>query len=147
MINCSPIDIELTTEESIIDKIDRETLKEEKQITKLIHNTDVIRLNVDGKIIMTTRQTLTKIPKSTLYFMFNGRWEQKLQIDQNGNIFFDFNPTIFRHLIDQLQILDTNTQIHFYSPSQSSLVEPFKKMLKKLGLDQLSSLEKNNIIT
>ncbi|EPS57124.1 hypothetical protein M569_17698, partial [Genlisea aurea] len=63
----------------------------------------VIRLNVGGEIIMTTRQTLTKIPKSTLYFMFNGRWEQKLQIDQNGNIFFDFNPIIFRHLIDQLQ--------------------------------------------
>ena len=107
MINCSTIDIESTTDESIADKtyrkhseiekelkkdekqlkIDREKFEEEKQITKFIDNIDVIQLNVGGEIIMTTRQTLTKIPKSILYIMFNGRWEHKLQIDQNGNIF------------------------------------------------------------
>jgi sugar lactone lactonase YvrE len=120
--------------------LDREKFEEEKNE---IGNRDVIRLNVGGEIIMTTRETLTRIPKSTLAIMFNGRWEHKLPIDKNGNIIFDFNAALFRHLLDQLQILDTNHPIHFYPPVKPSLVEPFTKMLQKLGLHQLLSIEKN----
>ncbi len=93
---------------------------------------------------MTTRQTLTKIPKSTLSILFNGRWEHKLQTDQNGNIFFDFNSIIFRHLLDQLPIIETNK---LYPPSQPLLIEPFNKMLRKLGVQQLLSSEKKDVIT
>jgi hypothetical protein len=57
-------------------------------------------------------------------------WEQKLHRDPEGNIFLDFNPILFRHLLDQLQIIEIN----IHPPSQPSLVEPFKKMLRKLGL-------------
>ena len=112
------------------------------QISNSIKNTDVIRFNVGGEIMMTTRETLTHIQKSILSIMFNGRWEQKLQIDQNGYIFLDFNPILFRHLLDQLQTLDIT---NISPPSQPSLIIPFKKMLKKLGLDQQLSLEKNLI--
>ncbi len=71
------------TEEQL--KIDREHLQEEKeQIQKSIGNIDTFQLNVGGEIILTTRKTLTKIPKSTLSLMFNGRWEHKLQRDQDG---------------------------------------------------------------
>ena len=101
---------------------------------KSIDYTDVLQLNVGGEIVMTTRKTVIKIPKSILSLLFYDRWEHKLQIDQNGNIFLDFNPTLFRHLLDQLQILNTNNSIHLYLPSQPSLVEPLKKMLRKLGL-------------
>ena len=83
-------------------KNDRQKLEEEKkQMQKFVENTDVIRLNVGGEIIMTTRQTLTRVPKSILALMFNCRCEHKLEIDQNGNIFFDLNPILFRHLLDQ----------------------------------------------
>ena len=58
-----------------------------KKPLKSIENIDVIRLNVGGEIIMTTRQTLTKIPKSILSIVFNGRWEHKLQIDRKSEIF------------------------------------------------------------
>jgi len=162
-INTSIIDIELTTQslyEKAINeirrmrdnlnkeekqlKIDREKLKQDKRISKLIENIDVIQFNVGGEIIITTRETLTKIPKSTLSLMFNGRWEHKLQRDQNGNIFLDFNPILFRHLLDQLQIIDIDNSIHLYPPFQSSLVDPFNKMIKKLTLSQL---EKNDILT
>jgi hypothetical protein len=128
-------------------KIDREQLDEEKQIAKSVDRTDVFQLNVGGEIITTTRQTLTKIPKSILSLLFYGRWEHKLQRDPEGNIFLDFNPSLFRHLLDQLQIIETNNSIELYRPSQPSLVEPFKKMLRKLGLQQSLSSEKKNVIT
>ncbi|CAF0917879.1 unnamed protein product [Adineta steineri] len=129
-------------------KIDRQNFEEEKkQLQKSVKDHDVIQLNVGGEIIMTTRQTLTRISKSTLATIFNGRWEHKLSLDQNKNLFFDFNPILFRHLIDQLQVLDTNHPIHLYLPSDSSLVEPFIKMLRKLGLDQFLSSKEKNILT
>ncbi len=126
-------------------KIDLHKIEEEKKrAKKYIKNIDVIQLNVGGELMITTRETLTQIPKSILSIMFNGRWEHKLEIDKNENIFFDFNPILFRHLLDQLQLLDIN---NIYPPSQPSLLEPFKKMLRKLGLNQLLSSEKKNIIT
>jgi hypothetical protein len=165
-IELTTMDIELTTQslyEIAIDeirrmrddlnkeekqlKIDREKLKQDKRISKLVENIDVIQFNVGGEIIITTRETLTKIPKSTLSLMFNGRWEHKLQRDQNRNIFLDFNPILFRHLLDQLQISETNKSIYLSPPSQPSLVEPFKKMLRKLGLYHLLPSEERNVIT
>jgi hypothetical protein len=133
---------ELTEEENQL-KIDREKFEEEKQISKMINPTDVFIFNVGGEIMMTTRQTLTRIPKSIFSLVFNGRWEHKLQRDQEGNIFLDFNPILFRHLLDQLQIIEIN----IHPPSQPSLVEPFKKMIRKLGLQQSLSSEKKNVIT
>jgi hypothetical protein len=126
-------------------KIDRQKFEEEKmQIPISINKIDVLQLNIGGEVIITTRETLTKISKSILSILFNGRWEHKLQRDQNGNIFLDFNPILFRHLLDQLQIIDIDNSIHLYPPFQSSLVDPFNKMIKKLTLSQL---EKNDILT
>ena len=127
-------------------KLDLHKLEEEKKrIEKYFKNIDVIRLNVGGEIIMTTRQTLTKIPKSILSMMFNGRWEHKLNIDQNGNIFLDFNPILFRHLLVQLQLFDSKDFINFSPPSDPSLVIPFKKIIQKLGLNKFLSSQKNII--
>jgi hypothetical protein len=162
-INTSNINIKSTTAQSIFTKVagvslktgndlkknekqlknNREKFEEEKkQMQKNIKNTDVIRLNVGGEIMMTTRQTLTRIPKSILAIIFNGRWEHKLHKDKKGYIFLDFNPIIFRHLLDQLQLFDTTT---FSLPSDPSLILPFKKMVRKLGLNHLLSSEKNII--
>ncbi len=162
-ISCSTNDIESTTIRSIADeeadeirKIEKdlkeeknqlekdpEKFEEEKPISKMINPTDVFVFNVGGEIMMTTRQTLTRIPKSIFSLAFNGRWEHKLQRDKEGNIFLDFNPILFRHLLDQLQIIEIN----IHPPSQPSLVEPFKKMIRKLGLQQSLSSEKKNLIT
>jgi len=92
-INCSTNDIESTTTQSIAKqvaaeiekieknleeeknqlKIDREKFEEEKQISKMINPTDVFIFNVGGEIMMTTRETLTRIPKSIFSLVFNGR--------------------------------------------------------------------------
>jgi hypothetical protein len=126
---------------------DRKKFKKKKKlIQKLAKNTDVIRLNVGGEFIMTTRETLTRVPKSTLAIMFNDRWRNKLAHDEQGNIVFDFDPILFRHLLDQLQMSDKNNPIVFHPPSIPALVKPFNKMLRKLGLNQSVS-SKDSVIT
>jgi hypothetical protein len=52
-------------------KSDHEKFEKEKQITKIVENIDVIRLNVSNEMMMTTRETLTRIPKSILSMIFN----------------------------------------------------------------------------
>jgi len=47
-------------------KPDHEQFEKEKQITKIVENTDVIRLNVGSEMMMTTLETLTPIPKFIL---------------------------------------------------------------------------------
>jgi len=79
--------------------------------------------------------------KSTLAIMFNGQWEDKLNRDQQGNIFFDFNPILFQHLLEQLRLIENEELITFYPPSSSSLVIPFEKMLRKLGINQLQKFK------
>ncbi len=146
-INGSTIEIESTTQSSAdADAHEIPEMETEAPTLKLDH-TDIFQLNVGGEIIITTRQTLMKIPESTLSILFNGQWDKQLPKDKNENIFFDFNPILFRHLLHQLQIIETNNSIQLYPPSQPSLLEPFNKMIKKLGLQQSSSSEKKNVIT
>jgi hypothetical protein len=113
-----------------------EGFEQETETKKPVDHTNIFHLNVGGEIIVTTRQTLTKIPPSTVSILFNGLWENELPKDKKGNIFLDFNPILFRHLLDQLQIIETNNTIELYPPFQPSLVEPFNKMIRKLGVQQ-----------
>ncbi|CAF1229667.1 unnamed protein product [Adineta steineri] len=116
----------------------------EENITNDSDQTDVIQLNVGGELIMTTRSTLTCITNSTLAIIFNDRWENILSRDKHGNIFLDFNPVLFHHLLEQLRLIENNESILFYPPLLSSLIIPYEKMLRKLGLNQLN--KPNDII-
>jgi len=53
-----------------------------KKFLDYIDASNVIRLNINGEIIFTTRQTLISLPKSLFSILFNGRWEQKWHQDQ-----------------------------------------------------------------
>ena len=98
----------------------------------MITDNDVIQLNVGGQLLMTTRYTLTRISNSILSIMFNGQWEEKLNRDNQGNIFLDFNPILFQHLLEQLRLINNNNKsILISSPSLS-----FEKMLRKLNINQ-----------
>ena len=100
--------------------------------------TDVIRLNVGGEIIVTTRQSLTSVPKSVLAKLFNGRWEERISHDMDSNLFLDFNPLLFRHLLEQLRRIKRNPSLRLTPPPSSSAfaVRSFNRMLKALGLDR-----------
>ncbi|CAF4956977.1 unnamed protein product [Rotaria sp. Silwood1] len=78
--------------------------------------------------------------------MFDGSWEYQLQLDREGNVFLDFNPILFRHLLEQLQMMETNDPQLFYPPSSNSLIAPFNKLLQKLGLNAAPRLDTDIII-
>ena len=123
---------------------DREKFNSEKSLNQRIYQSDVIHFNVGGEIVATTRQTLISLPKSLFSILFNGQWEQRLHHDGNRNIFLDFNPIVFRHLLDQLQLNEGKTIL---PPSDHSLVRSFEKMMRKLHVEHLLSTFDRNILT
>ena len=117
--------------------------RDEKEITRNIDEIDVIHLNIGGEVLATTRQTLTLLPKSLFSILFNGRWEQRLHIDDDGNTFFDFNPIVFWYLLDQLQLSEGKS---ISSPSDPLLARSFEKMMKKLRLENVLATSNKNIL-
>ena len=123
---------------------DREKFNSEKSLNQRIYQSDVIHLNVGGEMIATTRQTLISLPKSLFSILFNGRWEQRLHHDDHENILLDFNPIVFRHLLDQLQLNEGKT---ISPPSDSSLIRSFEKMMRKLRVEHLLSTFDRKILS
>ena len=123
---------------------DRKKFNNEKELNQVVYESDVIHLNVGGEIVATTRQTLISLPKSLFSILFNGQWEQRLHHDDQENIFLDFNPIVFRHLLDQLQLNEGKT---ISPPSDPSLIRSFEKMMKKLRVEHLLSTSDRNILT
>ena len=60
-----------------------------------------IKLNVGGKIFVTTIQTLTKDPDSMLASMFSGRFP--MTPDEDGSFFIDRDPKYFRFILNFLR--------------------------------------------
>ena len=125
-------------------EIEREKFRNEKELNQAIYESDVIHLNVGGEMIATTRQTLISLPKSLFSILFNGRWEQRLHHDDHENILLDFNPIVFRHLLDQLQL---NEGKSISPPSDPSLIRTFEKMMKKLHIEHLLSTFDRKILS
>ena len=77
----------------------------EKQKMKAIevNDDDIISLNVGGQKFTTTRSTLCQVEGSLLTIMFSGRWERGLKRDQDGAVFFDFNPQYFNYILEYLR--------------------------------------------
>ena len=123
---------------------DRKKFNNEKALNRSIDQSDVIHLNVGGEMIATTRQTLISLPKSLFSILFNGRWEQRLYHDDQESIFLDFNPIVFRHLLDQLQLNEGKT---ISPPSDSSLIRSFEKMMRKLRVEHLLSTFDRKILS
>jgi hypothetical protein len=69
----------------------------------VVSDNDIIHLNVGGHKLTTKRSTLCQVEGSLLASMFSGRWEDSLERDQDGAIFFDFNPQYFVVILDYLR--------------------------------------------
>ena len=86
-------------------KAELDAYNAEKQRMKavVVSDNDIIHLNVGGHKLTTKRSTLCQVEGSLLASMFSGRWEDSLERDQDGAIFFDFNPQCFVVILDYLR--------------------------------------------
>ena len=119
----------------------------EKQRMKAVEvsDNDIIELNVGGHKLTTKRSTLCQVEGSLLASMFSGRWEDSLERDKDGAIFFDFNPQYFLIILEYLRAKKIATPAH---PAPLPKVaedqaESFNNLLEYLGLsDEIVPAEK-----
>jgi hypothetical protein len=123
----------------------REFEIELNHVQNLVDGSDLIRLNVGGRIIVTRRKTLTKLPNSTLANFFNPSSPDRLFANEDGSYFLDYNPVLFSHLLDQLRVLKNNESIVFRPPLSSSSSKPFNQILQDFGLP-LPQRSENDVI-
>ena len=92
-------------------KAEIEAYKAEKERIEAVNarDDDLINLNVGGTKITTTRLTLCQVEDSLLAAMFSGRWEDNIKRDQDGAVFFDFNPQHFILVLDYLRVKKIET--------------------------------------
>ena len=93
-----------------------------------MNNNDIIHLNVGGQKMTTKRSTLCQVEGSLLASMFSGRWEDGLERDKYGCIFFDFNPQYFSLILDYLRAKKIET------PEKPAL-------LRKVPSEQLNNFD------
>ena len=93
-----------------------------------MNNNDIIHLNIGGQKMTTKRSTLCQVEGSLLASMFSGRWEDGLERDKYGCIFFDFNPQYFSLILDYLRAKKIET------PEKPAL-------LRKVPSEQLNNFD------
>jgi BTB/POZ domain len=65
--------------------------------------TDIIHLNVSGKLVAVLRSTLTCLEGSMLAARFSGRWDDSHEKDREDNFFINQPPDLFVPMIEFLQ--------------------------------------------
>ena len=122
-------------------KVELDECNAEKQKMKAIDvsDDDIISFNVGGQKFTTTRSTLCQVEGSLLSTMFSGRWEDGLKRDQDGAVFFDFNPQCFGYILEYLR---TKKIAIPEQPSESPKVSPndlknFTTLVEYLGLNEI----------
>mmetsp|Transcript_48051 Transcript_48051/g.134162 ORF Transcript_48051/g.134162 Transcript_48051/m.134162 type:complete len:328 (-) Transcript_48051:96-1079(-) len=122
---------------------DREALAAEKAAMHVVgnaHGSDVLQLNVGGRLFTTKRHTLTQVEGSVLAAMFSGRWENSFDMDDAGHVFLDLDPECFAEVLHQLRYLQLTNQSEV---SWAKVIAPggreayFRAMLDFLGLAKL----------
>jgi hypothetical protein len=68
-----------------------------------IEDDPIILLNIGGRHFSTKRSTLMNIPNTVLAFACVSPWSEMITRDENERLFFDFDPTLFEYLLNQLR--------------------------------------------
>ncbi len=115
-----------------------EAYKAEKLRMKaiVVSDDDIINLNVGGTKITTKRSTLCQVKGSLFSSMFSGRWETSLARDEDGRIFFDFNPQHFVLILDYLRgkaIATPDNPVPLRNVPRDQ-VKSFNNLIEYLGL-------------
>merc|ERR1719510_1421162 len=83
---------------------------------------DLIGLNLGGeRVVKVKRSLLLQIEGSMLASMFSGRYEEQLDRDEHGNVFFDYSASVMMPLIEFLRLSrDTGCTEHVPLPQIES---------------------------
>lgn len=103
-------------------------------MTKFIEDSKIISINVGGEVLFTTRGSAQRIATTRLGKLLLETTSEDVSKDKKGNLFLDFNPSLFRHILEQLRLFEDGEAIVFYPPLTSALAVPFNAMLTKLEL-------------
>jgi hypothetical protein len=105
------------------------------------HSNRVLLLNVGGELMYATRDTLTYIPNTILASIFtnniNNNQSSLIQRDNNGKIFLDLPPNLFKHALEEIRRWknranrSADRQI---KPSSWNVKKEFDEMLVSIGL-------------
>ena len=84
---------------------DRDALEAEKEAMKTrdISDEDLLSLNVGGSPFQVLRRTLCMVERSMLASQFSGRWENTVKRDEEGRIFFNWDPDYFKMILRELR--------------------------------------------
>eukprot|EP00386_Alphamonas_edax_P011846 GDKI01037256.1.p1 GENE.GDKI01037256.1~~GDKI01037256.1.p1 ORF type:complete len:367 (+),score=73.60 GDKI01037256.1:161-1261(+) len=94
--------------------------EKEKMMQVKAQQSDIIELNVGGRMFTTTRATLCAQPDTLLAAMFSGRWDGSLKcVKPGGVVFLDFDPSLFEILVNHLRSLQVSPGKKLPSPSLS----------------------------
>eukprot|EP00386_Alphamonas_edax_P006398 GDKI01020711.1.p1 GENE.GDKI01020711.1~~GDKI01020711.1.p1 ORF type:complete len:255 (+),score=59.79 GDKI01020711.1:147-911(+) len=109
--------------------------EKEKMVKMGVKGTDIIELDVGGRVFKTTRATLCAQPDTLLAVMFSGRWEDSLHRDpKTGAAFLDCDPDLFAILLNHLRSLQLSPDHPLPSPSLSpEMKETWDAMMRYWG--------------
>eukprot|EP00803_Ostreobium_quekettii_P001166 evm.model.scf_1801.5 EVM.evm.TU.scf_1801.5 scf_1801:27677-30816(+) len=122
----------------------QEQLEAEKQTMERVRvsDSDIVYMNVGGKLFATKRSSLLQVQGSVLELLFSGRWEDRLDRDASGNVFFDYDPELFnvllRYLVAKARYGEAAENVCM-RPVPWEQEDEFRLMLTDLGLENLIS--------
>jgi len=133
--------LHLEDQERILQE-ERERLVQEKETMQRIpiSESELVYLNVGGRIITIKRGALRLVEDSVLDLMFSGRCDDRIQLDPEGLVFLDFDPDLFGVILHYLRAIYTfgmaaeHVEIR---PIPAHLEPEFRLMLEQLGLLKL----------
>ena len=108
-----------------------------QQVDDYLAKNDVLHLNVGGVHICTLRSTLTRIPGTIFHTLL--ATHEKLLLDRDGRIFLDYDPELFRLMLNQLREWSEvkSEEYCFEMPTTSSYDrQRFRNFLRELKFDE-----------
>lgn len=72
----------------------------EERIKEIKENTNLININIGGKVFTTTRKTLLKDPNCLFAVLLNGEFKDSLP---DNELFFDRSSSVFHHILNYMR--------------------------------------------
>jgi hypothetical protein len=94
----------------------------------------LILLNIGGTHMTTRRSTLMRIPNTVLALAFVSPWSENITCDNDGRLFFDYDPILFQYLLNQLRDWSSSRKV-FDLPKDKFERERFRSLCIQLNFD------------